>query len=187
MSCPTYTLTSGSSPRRGESLQHIHAPLRSRTAWLFHSRGRQSGAIAERPLAWPVAKRSEGRGLVWIGCRAQSSEWFGVGQRWWLRVIQMPAGCGPGDAAVGVVGDRPARGLIDLVVAPASWARAIGLRHTCPGSRDVCLPTSGDLEKNGLWPVVTLQSGSLFPQFTETVDQASNSGTVPVPGNPDQR
>lgn len=46
----------------------------------------------------------EGRGFVRIDCRARG-EWFGVGQWWWLRVVDMAAGGYPGGTAVGVVGD----------------------------------------------------------------------------------
>ncbi len=48
--------------------------------------------------------------------------WFGVGQGWWLGVVDMPGGGGPGGAAVGVLGDRPAGGLFNLMVALASGA-----------------------------------------------------------------
>lgn len=47
---------------------------------------------------------SEGCWLVWIVCRV-GGEWFGVGERWWLGVVLVPAGRSPGGAAVGVVGD----------------------------------------------------------------------------------
>jgi hypothetical protein len=46
-----------------------------------------------------------------------------VGQWWWLGVVVVCAGGPPGGAAVGVLGDRPARALFDLVMSPTdSWA-----------------------------------------------------------------
>ena len=62
---------------------------------------------------------SEWRGLVRIGYRG-CGEWLGVGQWWRLRVVDMPGGGDPGGAAVGVLGDRPAGDLFDLMVMSAS-------------------------------------------------------------------